>query len=197
MTTKRKIILASTSASRKKLLDRTGIQYSIEPSDYEEDMSLDLLPDDLVKTFSQGKAQAVAKKHDDAIIIGADSLAVLDGKALGKPKNELEAKTMLQNLSGRVHICLTGFTVIDTENGKEITKCVENTVTFRKLSEADIAAYIDSGEPLAGHAGAYAAQGRGTFLISNITGEYTNTLGLPLGSLAEVMLEFGVNLLGQ
>jgi len=197
MTTQRKIILASTSASRRNLLDRTGIQYSIEPSDYEEDMSIDLSPHDLVKTFSQGKARAVAKNHDDAIIIGADSIAVLDGRPLGKPKDRADAEKTLRSLSGRDHIFLTGFTIIDSKNGKETTKLIENTVTFRKLSEADITAYIDSGEPLAGHAGAYAAQGRGAFLISSITGEYTNTLGLPLGSLAETMLEFGINLLEQ
>lgn len=197
MALKRNIILASTSSSRKNLLDRTGIQYSIEPSDYEEDMSIDLPPSDLVKMFSQGKARAVAKKHNDAIIIGADSVAVLDGKALGKPKSKDEAEIMLKNLSGRDHIFLTGFTVIDTKTGKEVTKCVENTITFRKLSEADIASYISSGEPLAGHAGAYAAQSRGAFLISNVSGEYTNTFGLPLSSLAETILEFGVNLLEQ
>ena len=160
-------------------------------------MSINLPPRELVKMFSQDKARAVAKNHDDAIIIGADSVAVLDGKVLGKPKDKAEARTMLQNLSGRDHIFLTGFTIIDSKNGKEVTKSVSNTVTFRKLSEEDIAAYINSGEPLAGHAGAYAAQGRGAFLISNITGEYTNTLGLPLGSLATAVLEFGVNLLEQ
>lgn len=179
------------------MLNRTGIQFTIEPSDYEEDMSVDLLPPDLVKTFSQGKARSVAAKHDDAIIIGADSVAVLDGKALGKPKDKAEAKRMLQNLSGRDHSFLTGFTVIDSKSGKEVTKIVENTVTFRKLNDAGIIAYLNSDEPMAGHAGAYAGQGRGAFLISSVNGEYTNTLGLPLGSLAEVMLEFEVNLLEQ
>lgn len=179
------------------MLTRTGIQFSVEPSDYEEDMLIDLSPQDLVQAFSQGKAKEVAVKHEDAIIIGADSVAVLDSKVLGKPKDKLEAEAMLRSLSGRDHIFLTGFIVIDSKSGKEITKTVENTVTFRKLSDADIAAYMSSGEPLAGHAGAYAAQGRGAFLISSVAGEYTNTLGLPLGSLAVAMLEFGVNLLEQ
>lgn len=197
MKEKRKIILASTSQSRQAMLHRTGIEFTVEASDYQEDMSIRLPPHDLVKIFSQEKARSVAAKHTDAIIIGADSVAVLDGKALGKPKDKVEAKSMLQNLSGRDHSFLTGFTVIDTKNQKEVTKVIENTVTFRKLSEADIAAYLDSGEPLAGHAAAYAGQGRGAFLISSVDGEYTNTLGLPLGSLATTLLEFGVNLLEQ
>lgn len=179
------------------MLERTGIKFSIEPSDYEEDLSIDLSPRDLVKTFSLEKAKSVAKKHNDAIIIGADSVAVLDGKILGKPKDKMEAESMLRNLSGRDHVFLTGFTVIDTNNGKTVTQFVENTVTFRSLSDDDIAAYLNSGEPLAGHAGAYAGQGRGAFLITNMDGEYTNTLGLPLCSLAQTMLDFGVNLLEQ
>ncbi len=179
------------------MLSRTGIRFSVEPSDYEEDMSVDLVPHELVKTFSQGKAKAVAVKHDDAIIIGADSVAVLDGKVLGKPKDKPEAEAMLRSLNGRDHTFLTGFTVIDSKDGREVTKVVENTVTFRQLSDADITAYLNSGEPLAGHAAAYAGQGRGAFLISSVAGEYTNTLGLPLGSLATVMLEFDINLLEQ
>lgn len=194
---KRKIILASTSASRREMLTRTGIAFTVEPSDYEEDMSIGLPPHELVRTFSQGKAQAVAKKHSDAIVIGADSVAVLDGKALGKPKDEAEARATLKNLSGRDHIFLTGITIIDTKSGKEVTKSVENTVTFRALTDADIDAYINSGEPMQGHAASYAGQGRGAFLIASVTGEYTNTLGLPLGTLAETLLELGVNMLEQ
>lgn len=194
---KRKIILASTSASRREMLKRTSIEFTVEPSAYEENMAADLKPHDLVQTFSQGKARAVAAKHDDAIIIGADSVAVLDGKILGKPKDEAEARAMLRSLSGREHVFLTGFTVIDAKNGQEVTRAVENTVTFRKLSDADITAYVNSGEPLAGHAGAYAAQGRGAFLIASVNGEYSNMLGLPLVTLAQVMLDFGVNLLEQ
>lgn len=99
MSNSRKIILASTSQGRRELLKQIGLEFSTEASEYEEDMSLEVSPTELVKILSQGKARAVAQKHKDAIIIGADSIGVLDNKILGKPRDEADARVMLSNMS--------------------------------------------------------------------------------------------------
>lgn len=189
------IILASTSKGRKDLLERVGVQFTVEPSDYEEDMSLNIPPQELVKMFSQGKARAVAAKHSEGITIGADSIVVLDGKAIGKPKDEAHAREILRSLSGRGHTFLTGFTVIDIAAGKEITNTVETAVIFKEISPEELDAYLASGEPMQGHAAGYAVQGRAAVFIKRIEGEYTNIIGLPLYSLNEALREFGVSLL--
>ena len=189
------LILASTSQSRKEMLTRTGVQFTVEPSDYEEDMTIALAPHEMVQLFSREKARAVAKRHTEGIVVGADSVAVLDGKAIGKPKDEAEARAVLQSLSGREHIFLTGFTVIDIASNTEITKTEETVVTFKKLTPEEIDTYIKSGEPLNGHAGAYAAQSKGAALIEKIEGEFTTSFGLPLCSLNTILQQFGISLL--
>lgn len=192
MRSPRKIILASGSPSRKEILKRAGVEFEVETSDYEEDLEQELAPHELVKKLSQGKARAVAEEHDDAIIIGADSVVVIDGEVIGKPTDETDARAMLHSMSGRDHIFLTGYTIIDTENGKEITKTAETKARFKKLSEEEISAYAASGEPM-GKAGAYALQGRGVLLVEKIEGEHSTIMGLPVSALAETLKEFGVN----
>lgn len=187
----RKIILASTSPGRRDLMVQTGLDFTVEPSNYEEDMSLKVSPQKLVRILSQGKARAVAKRHKNTIVIGADSVAAIGKEVLGKPKDKKDAIKMLKKLSGKNHIFTTGLTVIDTKSGKEANEVIQTDVYFRKLSPSEISAYIATGESI-GHAGAYAIQGKGAMLVQKMNGEYTNLMGLPLGRLAIILSKFGV-----
>lgn len=114
----RRIILASTSPRRKELLAQTGLLFETVSSNYEEDMTLPLPPDELVKFLSKGKAESVAQNYSDAIIIGGDTFIFFNGNVLGKPYTPIRAKEMLKMLSGKEHSVFSGFTVIDTLNNK-------------------------------------------------------------------------------
>jgi len=194
MTKPRKIILASKSKGRKKLLEQIGLTFSTEVSDYEEDMSLTSTPTKLVKILSQGKARAVARRHKGTIVIGADSVCVLENKILGKPRDEADARAMLQSMSGKTHTIISGLTVIDTELNKEATVVAETQVHFRRLTKEEIDEYVTSGEPLT-CAGSYAIQGEGATLVKKIEGEHSNVVGLPLSKLKTILRSFGVSVL--
>lgn len=190
-----KIILASTSPRRKELLEKTGTYFIVEVSNYKEDMNLNLKPLELAKELSRGKAEAVAKNHkdEDVLIIGADTFVVLNNKILGKPHTSEKAKEMIKEMSGRVHTVITGFTIINAQSGKRISKAVESKVYFRKLTDEEIDAYVRTGEPL-DKAGAYAIQEAGSVLIEKIEGDYTNIVGLPLPALIGELKNFGIKL---
>jgi septum formation protein len=188
------IILASASPRRKELLQRIGLKFKVDPSNYEENISSELEPHELAKSLSLEKAKLVAEKHMNALVIAADTFIVFEGKILGKPRTETEAKEMLETISGRQHSVITGFTIIDTENNKALSKAVETKVYIRKLSSNEIDAYVESKEPL-DKAGAYAIQGLGSVIVEKIEGDYFNVIGLPLSALAETLKEFGVHIL--
>ena len=184
------VVLASASPRRKEILERARIPFIVDAGDYEEDMSLDLPPHELVRHFSLGKAQSVQHKHPNSLVIGSDSVVVFDGKILGKPHTPQRAKEMLQKLSGRKNTAVTGYAVIDTDNGNMFVDSVENVVTFRKISDHEIDAYIATGEPF-DKAGAYAIQGVGGLFVEKIEGDYTAILGLPLWPVVRTLKEFG------
>lgn len=192
--TMKTIILASASPRRKELLKRIGLKFKVDPSNYEENISSELEPHELAKSLSLEKAKLVAKKHMNALVIAADTFIVFEGKILGKPRTETEAKEMLETISGRQHSVITGFTIIDTENNKALSKAVETKVYIRKLSSNEIDAYVESKEPL-DKAGAYAIQGLGSVIVEKIEGDYFNVIGLPLSALTESLKEFGVHIL--
>jgi len=148
-----------------------------------------------VEYLSLGKATDVAKRHKDAVIISADTIVALDGEIFGKPKTSERAKYMLQKMSGRAHSVLTGFTIIDTETKKQISKSVETKVYFKNLSEKEIDAYIATGEPL-DKGGGYAIQGLAALFIEKIEGDYFNIVGLPIFPLTEELKNFGVSVFG-
>lgn len=185
---KKKIILASTSPRRKELLQQIDLEFSVDPSAYEEDNSLNMLPHDLVKHFSQQKAQDVAKRHTDAIIIGADTIVALDNTVLGKPKDINDAENMLQKLSGKSHSVLTGLTIIDTKLQKERCIVEETIVTFRKLRREEIHHYITTYKPL-DKAGAYGIQEYAGCFVERVDGDYFNIVGLPLAALIKMLHE--------
>ena len=190
------IILASASPRRKALLKQIGLKFKVEASNYEEKISSDSEPHELAKSLSLEKAKLVAKNHQNALVIAADTFIVFEGKILGKPTTETEAKRMLETISGRHHSVITGFTIIDTENNKALSKSIETKVYIRKLTSNEIDAYVKSKEPL-DKAGAYAIQGLGSVIVEKIEGDYFNVVGLPLSALAEGLREFGVNVKWQ
>ena len=192
----KQIILASASPRRKELLERIGLKFEVEPSNYEEDMPPGLEPHQLARNISLKKAQAVATKHKNAVVIAADTFVVLNSQILGKPHTEQDARNMLELLSGRPHSVITAFSIIDTGNNKTLSRSVETKVYVRKLSPAEIDAYVKTKEPL-DKAGAYATQGLGAVLVERIEGDYFNVIGLPLSALTEALKDFGINILEQ
>jgi septum formation protein len=139
-----------------------------------------------VKKLARLKAEKVAVRFKDAIVIGADTLVIYKGKALGKPKDRKEAAAMLRKLSGKRHRVFTALCVIDTRSGRKFTRLVSTSVKFRKLSKEAIGGYINSGEPM-DKAGAYAIQGRGAALVKSISGDFYNVVGLPVPTLLEIL----------
>jgi septum formation protein len=190
----RTIVLASASPRRKELLEKIGLKFIIDSGNYPENLYPSVDPALQAKAISLGKARLAARKYPDALIIAADTLGVLRGKILGKPRSADEAVTMLQSMSGKSHRVITAFTVLDSATGKVVTRAVETRVYFHKLSSSDILSYVQTGEPL-DKAGAYAIQGHGSLIVRKIEGDYFNVVGLPLSALAETLREFGVKVL--
>lgn len=190
----KQIILASASPRRKEILEKTGLKFLVDAGSYEEDMGLPMEPHNLARFLSKEKAKAVAVKHKNALIIAADTIVILKGEVLGKPHTAEESMRMLSMLNGRTHSVITGFTVIDTGSNKKISRSVETRVTFSKLTEDEIKAYVKSGEPL-DKAGAYGVQGLGAVIVKRIEGDYFNVMGLPISCLTEALKKFGVYVL--
>jgi septum formation protein len=193
-TTRQKIILASTSPRRQELFARLGLPFTVEASEYEEDMTLKMSPRKLALTLSGGKAEAVARKHRSGLVIGADTFVVFNGQLLGKPKSKSEAKGMLKRLSGQRVDILTGLTIIDVAAGQKFSTTATTRVYIRKLSQLEINNYVASGEPL-DKAGAFAIQGLGAVIIKKIEGDFMGAMGLPLFILAQALKKFGVRVL--
>jgi septum formation protein len=190
----KRIILASASPRREELLGKIGLKFEVEPSDYAEDMHSRLSPDELARAISLEKARAVASRHKNAIVIAADTFIVFRGKIMGKPNTEAEARKMLMTLRGKSHSVITGFTILDTDENKVLTKSVETIIHIRNLTSKEIDAYVKSKEPL-DKAGAYAIQGLGSVIVERIEGDYSNVMGLPLSALAKGLKEFGIYIL--
>lgn len=189
-----KIILASTSPRRQELFGKLRLPFTIEASDYEEDMTLKMPPLKLAKTLSYGKALAVAKKHQSGIVIGADTFVVFGDHLLGKPKSEFEARKMLEKLSGKRVDILTGLAVINVASGKKVSTTDITKVYIKKLSKREINNYIASGEPM-DKAGAFAIQGLGAVIIRKIEGSFMSAMGLPLFALAKELKKMGIDVL--
>lgn len=191
----KQIILASKSPRRRELLEKAGIKFKIAESKFEEYFDPKLNPRELVEKLSLEKAKAVYRKNsraggNKAIIIAADTLIVCDGKVLGKPKNEKDAKRMLQFLSGKVHSIITAFTIIDGDLNKIITKSEETKIHMRKINDNEINGYVQTNEPF-DKAGAYAVQGIAEKFIEKIEGNFDNAVGLPLNSLMKELKKIG------
>ncbi len=187
----KKVVLASSSPRRNEILKRARIPFVVDPGDYAEDMSLNLPPDELVRHLALGKAESMKDTYPNAVIIGADSIVILDGMIFGKPHTKEEAKEMLKKLSGKKNSVITGYAIIDAETGSVVTNAVEAFVYFREISEEEIDAYIATGEPF-DKAGAYHIQGAGGMFIEKIEGDHTAILGLPLWPVVRSLKQFGI-----
>jgi len=192
----KKLILASASPRRRELLQKIGLKFEVDASNCAEEIDPALLPEELVCRISAAKAKAVASRHKNAVIIAADTIGVIGKKLLGKPHTAAEARKMLGQISGKAHLVITGLTVLNTATDKIITKTVTTKVYIKKLTRAEIDAYVATGEPL-DKAGAYGIQGLGAVIVEKIEGDYYNVVGLPLFTLTEVLKEFGISVLGR
>ena len=188
-----KIVLASSSPRRVKLLKQLGVPFEVVEPDgvHEED---DGVPEEVVLRNARAKAGHVASKLDEGIVVGADTIVVLGDKIIGKAMNDQEAAEMLGVLQGRAHRVLTGLAVVDASSKRMETDVVETHVTFQPLSEEEIARYVATGEPL-GKAGGYAVQGIGAVIVEEVHGCFYNVVGLPLYGLSVLLEKFGVILL--
>lgn len=186
-----KLILASTSPTRKKLLSEAGFNFEISPSNYEEDMTLPLSPKELAMHLSKEKAEAVVNGYEERVILGADTFIVYQDKILGKPHTPERAKEMLKMLSGKQHSVITGFTVINTKDKNTISKAVETKVFFKNLTDKKIDDYIATGEPL-NKAGSYAILELGGELVERIEGSKSNVAGLPMEEVVETLKQFDI-----
>lgn len=186
------IILASQSPRRRELLERMGIaQFTVRPAQGEEVADPALSPAALVEELSRQKAAEIAASAAPGdVVIAADTVVAVDHQVLGKPRSYDHALEMLAALSGREHHVYTGVTVY--KDGVFLTEHEDTAVVFRALSEDEIRAYADTGEPM-DKAGAYGIQGRGCVLVEGIRGDYYNVVGLPVCRLAGMLSRFGVN----
>lgn len=181
-----KIVLASGSPRRKEILENMNLKFDIIKSEIEETTIENESPKDLVKRLSYEKAYDIASKNLDSIVIGADTVVVLDNNVLGKPKDEDEAFNMLKQMSGREHDVITGVSILCLDLKKEICDYCVSKVKFKNLSDEEIYSYIKTGECM-DKAGAYGIHGLGGLLDEYIKGDYFNIVGFPISSAAEIL----------
>jgi len=174
------VILASISPRRALLLQQIGISASVVPSSVEEELISGVQPRELVVRNALNKALDVSPRIESGIIIGADTVVVLNGRILGKPRDQEEAKHMLRMLSGREHTVYTGFALVDRPSNAQITDVEETLVAFRKIPEQEIEAYVRSGSPM-DKAGGYGIQDDyGAVFVERIEGDFYTVVGFPL-----------------
>lgn len=187
----RKIILASRSERRKALLKQIGLDFEVRESEYEEDMTTHNDPYELAKFLALKKAEDVAKYYDNAVIIGADTFVIFEGKFIGKPKNKEDAKKTLRKLSGIKHNIVSGLAIIDTKNKTIFNDYGKAEVEFRNLTEEEIDDYVATGEPL-NMAGSYGLMNKAAGLIENINGDFYSIIGLPLNKVFVELQKMGI-----
>ncbi|GAA4705098.1 Maf family protein [Brevibacillus fulvus] len=187
------IILASSSPRRRELLETLKLPFTIMSSDVEETFSSSLTPAEVVEQLSLRKAREIAGKISSGIVIGADTIVVLDGNILGKPMDEDDAFRMLTALQGRTHTVYTGVALIEAATQAVQVAHSATQVKMRKMTDQEIRGYISTREPM-DKAGSYAIQGFGATLVEEIQGDYFTVVGLPLQLTAKMLSQFGIRL---
>jgi septum formation protein len=190
------LVLASASPRRQELIALLGLPVRVLPSRVDEDTPDDWSPTRIVEGLSLRKALAVKEEltetaDESSIIVGSDTIVVLNGKTMGKPRDEQDARDMLEQLSGAVHEVYTGVSCIRISDGRTVTSHRVTRVKMRSLSGEQISRYVATGEPL-DKAGAYGIQEIGSLLVESIEGDYFNVVGLPVSLLAEMLEPFGI-----
>jgi len=181
------LVLASASPRREELLRSVGLAFEVVPSGVEETSGVEESPEELAKRWATQKTLAVSKLRADKWVLGADTIVVLEGTVFGKPDGPEEAASMLRRLSGRPHDVITGMCLVHYASRFTRADYVRTEVRFRALSDAEIRAYVATGEVL-DKAGAYGIQGMGAALVRSVHGSYTNVVGLPLCETLEWLL---------
>jgi len=193
---KYRIILASGSPRRKELLEQIGVTFEIKTSEIEEIIT-NSNPEEVVKELSAMKAEDVAEEIDGpAVILGADTVVAYDGKILGKPKDKDDAVRMISSFAGEEHYVYTGVCILIKEadgSVREISFAEGTRVVVYGMTEQEIAAYVESGEPM-DKAGAYAIQGKFAPYIKKIAGDYYNIVGFPIAGIYQRLKEAGINI---
>jgi septum formation protein len=189
------LVLASSSPRRRRLLRGLGVPFSVRVPDVDERPRPRELPGPHVRRLARAKASAVARQLTPGCgarwVVGADTVVVLDGEILGKPRDAADARGMLARLSGRTHEVLTGVALVPAAGGRARTAVVRSRVRMKPFDGATIARYVAGGEPL-DKAGAYAVQGRGRRLVAGVDGSLTNVVGLPLERLRTLFAAAGI-----
>jgi len=183
-----RVILASASPRRRDLLTMIGIAHEVIPADVDETYGPEEVPRAHAERLAREKASVLAARAPDAVIIAADTIVVVDGDVLGKPRDADEAARMLRRLAGRTH---TVFTAVAVASGAKILSGVEEVgVTFRPLDDATITSYVATREPM-DKAGAYGIQGYGAAIVERIDGDYFAVMGLAIGRMLALLRELG------
>jgi len=187
------IILASASPRRETLLQSLWVEHRVIPSLVDEEDSLPgTTTASHAETLALRKAAEVAARVKEGLVLGADTIVECDGRLLGKPKDRDEAHRFLCLLSGRSHLVVTGLALIQTSDGRTEVGHEVTEVRMRALTDVEIDAYVQTGEPF-DKAGGYAIQGAAGAFIEGIKGSFTNVVGLPLGRLRTLLLRFGID----
>jgi nucleoside triphosphate pyrophosphatase len=184
-----RVVLASQSPRRRDLLNLIGIPHTVRPADIDESVLPGERPLDCVERLARSKARRLAANERDAVVIGADTVVVIDDRILNKPESEDEARAMLQRLAGREHVVHTAVCVI--YDSAEVAGVETVAVHFRPLSAAEIDAYIATGEPM-DKAGAYGIQGYGATIVERVNGDFFAVMGLPLVRLTRLLSGVGL-----
>ena len=185
-----RVILASASPRRRELLALVGIPHAVEPADIDESSREREEASEHAERLAREKAATIASRNPDAIVIAADTIVLIEGLVLGKPRDEADAERMLSMLAGQTHVVLTAVAVAHRGGIRSGVESVR--VTFRPLTRARIRAYIATREPM-DKAGSYGIQGYGATLVERIDGDYFAVMGLALGRMIDLLGELGVS----
>jgi len=188
------LVLASGSPRRKELLGHLGLSFEVRVSDVDETIPAGANPVDIVQELAYRKAQAVANFVPDGLVLGSDTIVVLDDVILGKPHDAEDARRMLRMLAGRAHTVYTGVAFVETGTGRTLRDVNGTQVVMKPLTDAQIEAYVATGEPM-DKAGAYAIQGLAAQFVTEIHGDYSNVVGLPLAMVADHLTAWGFDVL--
>lgn len=183
------LVLASGSPRRAEILRAVGWRFEASAPNIDETLATGESAEDYVQRLAREKAGVVASTRLFGLVLGADTTVVVDGDILGKPLDAGDARRMLRRLAGRTHEVLTGVALVRAETNRSIVRFARTRVRFAALSDAEIDAYVETGEPL-DRAGAYAVQGRAAPFIESIEGEYWNVVGLPIRLVYELARGF-------
>lgn len=188
------LILASSSPRRRELLQTLGLSFTVITSDVDETTAEHLSASEVVEELSLRKAKEVASRLTEGVVLGSDTVVVLDGQILGKPVDEMDAYRMLSMLQGQEHTVYSGVALIDVETGRAEVSHSLTHVRIRALTEQEIKSYIATGEPM-DKAGSYAIQGIGATIVEGINGDYFTVVGLPLCLTSTLLTRFGMPIL--